>query len=124
MSPNHGTPTNADLMKRLDEIASSVTQHEKRLTTLEADRAVVHRLHEHVREISGEVRVIHDLLSRSDDIMSQSLRMAGKELASQVTATVRAELSGLREEVKELREAVQARPCLIGDCPVEGDKNA
>ena len=121
---SHGTPTNADLMKRLDEIASSVTQHEKRLTTLEADRAVVHRLADHLREVSGEVRVIHDLMSRQDTIVSQSLRVAGKELASQVTATVRAEMSGLRDEVKELRAAVQARPCLIGDCPVKGESNA
>lgn len=117
--PNHGVPTNADLMRRLDEIAGAVTQHEKRITTLEADRAVVHRLHEHVREISGEVRVIHDLLSRSDDIVSQSLRVAGKELSSQVTATVRAELSGLRDDVRSLREMVIARPCLVtGDCAV------
>lgn len=122
--PNHGVPTNADLMRRLDEIAGAVTQHEKRLTTLEADRAVVHRLADHLREVSGEVRVIHDLMSRQDDIVSNSLRLAGKELASQVTATVRAELSGLRDEVKELREAVQARPCLIGDCPVEGEEHA
>ena len=122
--PNHGVPTNADLMRRLDEIAGAVTQHEKRLTSLEADRAVVHRLADHLREVSGEVRVIHDLMSRQDEIVSNSLRMAGRELASQVTATVRAELSGLRDEVKELREAVQARPCLIGECPVEGDANA
>jgi hypothetical protein len=64
------------------------------------------------------VRVIHDLLSKTEDIMSKALRIAGAELSSQVTATVRAEMSGLRADVVELRESVQARPCLVGECVV------
>lgn len=111
--------TNADIMLRLDEIGASVMQHEKRLATLEADRAVVHRLAEHVSEISGEVRVIHDLLSRTEDVMSQALRIAGKELAAQMSAAVRAEVVGLRDDARALREAVMSRPCMVtGECSV------
>lgn len=111
--------TNADIMLRLDEIGASVMQHEKRLITLEADRAVVHRLAQHVNEMSSEVRVIHDLLSRTEDVMSQALRIAGKELSAQMSAAVRAEVVGLRDDVKELRGAVEARPCMaVNECVV------
>lgn len=115
---DHKAPTNADLMARLaslDEIAAGLERHEKRITALEADRAIVHRLADHLREVSGEVRVIHDLLSKSEDVVTQALRVAGKELSTQVTATVRAEMGQMHADMRDLRDAVEARPCLMGD---------
>jgi hypothetical protein len=118
MTSHTDIPTNADLMRRLNLIVERHESHEKRIASLEADRAVVHRLAEHVRQVSQEVTVVHALLARSEESVSAALRQAGRELASQVTAAVRAELSGVRGEMQELRAAIEARPCLAGGCAV------
>lgn len=118
MTDHTDSPTNTDLMRRLDSIAEQYQTHDKRITALEADRAVVHRLAEHVSHMSREVTVIHALLARSEESVTGALREAGRELASQVTAAVRSELSGMRVEAQELRKAIESRPCLIGECGV------
>lgn len=123
MSDGHG-PTNADLMRRLNEIVGKVDKHDTEIKALKADRELVRRLHTHVHDVAEKVTVIHELLSDSERLVADTLRLSVRELSNQMTAAVRAEMSGLRDEVKELRAAVQARPCLIGDCPVKGESNA
>lgn len=112
-SPGHDPTTNADIMRRLDSIAEQYQTHDKRITALEADRAIVHRLAEHVASMSREVTVIHALLARSEESVAGALRAASRELVLQVTAAVRAEHVGTREELQELRKAIESRPCLV-----------
>ena len=115
------TPSNADLMKSLRAIAAGQEKHERRISVLEADRAIVHRLAKHVADMSLEVTVIHELLAKSEDQVAGALRLAGREVSSQVTAAVRAELSGMRGEVQELAGMMRALPCVAGaECP-EGE---
>lgn len=116
-------PSNLDIMRRLDSIAEQYKVlaeqhkvHEKRLAALEADRAIVHRLSEHVFQMSREVTVIHALLARSEESVTGALREAGRELSAQVAAAVRSEQEWMRGEVRELREAIESRPCLGGEC--------
>lgn len=117
--------TNTDIMHAVEALRVDVQRlvdqhddHERRITVLEPIRTQVDRLTEHVADIGGKVTVIHDLLSKSEDIVTKALRIAGRELSSEVTAMVRGELLGLRDDVRELRESVQARPCLVGECVV------
>jgi archaellum component FlaC len=106
-------PTNADLMRRLDEIVGKVDKHDGRIKALEADRELVHRLHTRVSEISGKVTIIHDMLERNEREITEALRQSVRELSSQMVATVRAEMAMVRDDVRELRVAVESRPCLV-----------
>lgn len=112
MSDGHG-PTNADLMRRLDDIAGKQDKHEKRITALEAERQLVHNLHARVSEMAEKVTVVHDLLQGNEEHVIAALRLAGRTIAADVLAGVRSEMTTMREDVQQLRRSVEARPCLV-----------
>lgn len=119
MSDGHG-PTNADILKRLDDFAARAEKTEKRVTALEADRDLVHRLHARVSEMGEKVTVIHEMLSHSEETVREALSLAGRTIAADVIAGLRSEMSTVRHDVQSLREAVEARPCLVAKaeaCP-------
>lgn len=132
--------TNTDIMQALDamraemrvrddeqkKIAGTLLDHERRLLSLEPLKDQVIRMGVHLADISAKVTATHELLLASDTAVTAALRIAASQLAGEVTGTVRAELSGIRDEVRELREQqrklteeVAARPCIsgAGDCP-------
>jgi predicted nucleic acid-binding Zn-ribbon protein len=118
-----GYATNTDIMHALDDLRRHINgrldDHEKRITLLEPVKPQVDRLTEHVSDIGRTVTVILERLDGTEKVMSEALRNAAKDLTSQLAATVRHELTGLREEVASLREELQARPCFqSGNCEV------
>lgn len=111
-----------------DEFGQLRDAHGRRIVELERGRTelrdlqrLVTALHERIRETTGAVGVVMEMLGRQDVNTSQVIRNAMGEMRDQFTAAVRGEMSGVRAEVKELREAVEARPCLVpgAACPQE-----
>lgn len=116
---DHG-PTNADIMRRLDDIAAKHDKHEKRIMALEADRQLVHNLHARVGEMAEKVTVIRELLEGNEKQVTDALRQAARSIADDVLAGVRSEMSTVRADVRQLRKSVEARPCLArqdATCP-------
>jgi septal ring factor EnvC (AmiA/AmiB activator) len=113
------------LVQSRDAHAATIENHGVRIGELESQhrqhRELVTRLHDRIADVTREVAVVRNLLERSEEITRSTLRIAAQELSSQVTATVRAEMSGLRDDVRELRESVQARPCLVGECVITAE---
>ena len=121
MSPNSGYATNTDIMHALDDLRRHINgrldDHERRITVLEPVKGQVDRLTEHVSEIGRTVTVILERLDGTERVMGEALRSAAKELTTQLAATVRHELSGLRDDVAGLRSDLEARPCFrTGEC--------
>lgn len=115
------------LVQSRDAHAAQIETHGVRIGELESQhrqhRELVTRLHDRIADVTREVAVVRNLLEKSEEITRSTLRIAAQELSSQVTATVRAEMAGLREDMRELRESVEARPCIAGhaaECPIPG----
>ena len=117
--------TNADLMRRLVDIEQGLTarldDHERRVTAVEADRELVHRLHTRVGDLAEKVTVVHEMLQKNEEHVIASIRQAVRSIADDVLAGVRSEMASVRGDVQKLREAVEARPCAAGGCGVEGE---
>jgi hypothetical protein len=116
--------TNTDIMHALDslrvdvkKLVESHNDHERRIAALEPIKPQVERLTEHVAEIGAKVTVILERSEGQERGVGEALRIGARELQTQLVATVRAELSGLREEVVGLRDELKARPCIqTGEC--------
>lgn len=115
----------AELQRLAGEVRRLADQHddhERRIAVLEPLRSQMDRLTEHLSEIGGTVTAINERLLGTERSVAEALRVASRELASQVTATVRAELHGLRDDMGEMNRLLRERPCVPGaECP-EGEK--
>ena len=116
-----GYATNTDIMHALDDLRRHLNgrldDHERRITVLEPVKGQVERLTEHVSEIGRVQTVILERLEGMERVVGDALRLGARELQTQLTATVRHELSGLRDEVAGLRSDLEARPCFrTGEC--------
>lgn len=121
-----------------DEHHRELADHSRRIAALEPIRPQVDRLTEHVADIGSKVGVILERLEGQESSVAGSLRVAAKALAGEVTATVRAELAGWREEFGGVRDEVRAVSTKVDglacarrlaaasreDCPIEGKENS
>ena len=113
----------AALRKDVKRLLESHDDHERRLSAVEPIRGQVRNMAEHVGEIGRKVTVIYELLEGSERQVADALRAASQQLSSDMTAAVRAELGGLRGDLKALTESLNTRPCLVGeDCPGGHDR--
>lgn len=125
-----------------DQFGTLRDEHGRRIVELERGRTELHdlrrlvtQLHERIRETTGAVATVMERLDRQDVNTSQVIRNAMGEMRDQFTAAVRAEMVGVRDEVKELHEDVaplradiaviktrlDARPCVGAECPIPGE---
>lgn len=114
-------PTTVDIMATLEALRGDVGKllnshddHERRIAELESLRSQVQRLHDHLASISRETTTIHELLSGTELGVTSALRLAGRDLTTNVTAMVRAEIGGLRAELAALTKSLDSRPCVAG----------
>lgn len=123
-----GYATNTDIMHALDAVRAELQKqgadirrlvdqhndHERRLVEQERMQPRIERLTEHVAEIGSNVTVLVERAEAQERLVSAALRMAGAELARQITNTVRAEMAGLRGHLSAIEERLDGRPCLAG----------
>jgi DNA repair ATPase RecN len=116
------------LVQSRDDHAAALDHHGRRLGELESQhrqhRELVTRLHERLAEVSGKVTAVLDLSEKHEEITRNVFRTAVRELSSEVTALVRAELSGLRADLGEIAKRLDTRPCVASpssECPIPNE---
>jgi hypothetical protein len=99
-------PTNADIMRELGEVRSSVTglreqvdSHEQRIGDLESMRILVVKLHSELAKIREAQTVDHEILTNTDKTIAAAMRTATGQIVESARAAVKAEVGVVLERL-------------------------
>jgi hypothetical protein len=110
-------PTNADIMRELGEVRSSVTglreqvdSHEQRIGDLESMRILVVKLHSALAKIREAQTVDHEILTNTDKTIAAAMRLATAGIVQAARDAVKAEVGVVLERIDCLGCASKAGP--------------